>query len=39
LNAEKEKKEDGAKNRILIVDDEVDITLSFRLALEDSGLF
>ena len=26
-------------NRILIVDDEVDITLSFSLALEDSGLF
>ena len=27
------------KKRILIVDDEVDITLSFSLALEDSGLF
>ena len=36
---EKEKKEEGVKKRILIVDDEVDITLSFSLALEDSGLF
>ena len=36
---EKEKKEEGIKKRILIVDDEVDITLSFSLALEDSGLF
>jgi two-component system, OmpR family, response regulator ChvI len=34
-----EKKENGIKSRILIVDDEVDITLSFSLALEDSGLF
>ena len=34
-----EKKENGIKKRILIVDDEVDITLSFSLALEDSGLF
>jgi hypothetical protein len=32
LNAEKEKKENGVKSRILIVDDEVDITLSFGLA-------
>jgi DNA-binding response OmpR family regulator len=37
LNAEP--KEDGVKKRILIIDDEVDITLSFGLALEDSGLF
>ena len=36
---EKEKKENGVKKRILIIDDEVDITLSFSLALEDSGLF
>ena len=36
---EKERKEEGVKKRILIVDDEVDITLSFSLALEDSGLF
>jgi CheY-like chemotaxis protein len=36
---EKEKKEEWVKKRILIVDDEVDITLSFSLALEDSGLF
>ena len=36
---EKEKKENRVKKRILIVDDEVDITLSFSLALEDSGLF
>jgi two-component system, OmpR family, response regulator ChvI len=41
LNAEKEKekKENGVKSWILRVDDEVDITLSFSLALEDSGLF
>ena len=39
MNVEKEKKENGVKKRILIVDDEVDITLSFGLALEDSGLF
>ena len=32
-------KENGFKKRILIVDDEADITLSFSLALEDSGLF
>ena len=37
LNAEKI--ENGPKKRILIVDDEADITLSFSLALEDSGLF
>ena len=36
---EKEKKENEVKKRILIVDDEADITLSFGLALEDSGLF
>ena len=34
-----EKKENGIKKSILIVDDDVDITLSFSLALEDSGLF
>ena len=34
-----EKIENGLKKRILIVDDEADITLSFSLALEDSGLF
>ena len=39
LNVEKEKKENDVKNRILIVDDEADITVSFSLALEDSGLF
>ena len=39
LNVEEEKKENGVKKRILIVDDEADITLSFSLALEDSGLF
>jgi hypothetical protein len=35
LNAEKEKekKENGVKSRILRVDDEVDSTLSFSLAL------
>jgi two-component system catabolic regulation response regulator CreB/two-component system response regulator ChvI len=37
LNAEKI--ENSPKKRILIVDDEADITLSFSLALEDSGLF
>jgi two-component system, OmpR family, response regulator ChvI len=31
--------ESGQKKRILIVDDDVDITSSFSLALEDSGLF
>ena len=31
--------ENRNKKRILVVDDEVDITLSFSLALEDSGLF
>jgi CheY-like chemotaxis protein len=36
---ENEKKQNGAKKRILIVDDEDDITLSFSLALEYSGLF
>ena len=35
----KEEEQDRNKKRILIVDDEVDITLSFSLALEDSGLF
>jgi DNA-binding response OmpR family regulator len=39
LNVENEKKQNGAKKRLLIVDDDVDITLSFSLALEDSGLF
>ena len=39
LNVENEKKQKGGKKRLLIVDDEVDITLSFSLALEDSGLF
>jgi CheY-like chemotaxis protein len=34
-----EKNENSVKKRILIVDDEADITLSFGLALEDSGLF
>jgi two-component system, OmpR family, response regulator ChvI len=34
-----EMKDNGFKKRILIVDDEADITLSFSLALEDSGLF
>ena len=34
-----EEEENRNKKRILIVDDEVDITLSFSLALEDSGLF
>ena len=31
--------ENRQKKMILIVDDEVDITLSFSLALEDSGFF
>ena len=35
----KEEEENRNKKRILVVDDEVDITLSFSLALEDSGLF
>jgi len=39
LNVEKEKKENDVKNRIMIVDDEAGITVSFSLALEDSGLF
>ena len=39
LNVENEKKQNGAKKKLLIVDDDVDITLSFSLALEDSGLF
>jgi DNA-binding response OmpR family regulator len=34
-----EEEENRNKKRILVVDDEVDITLSFNLALEDSGLF
>jgi two-component system, OmpR family, response regulator ChvI len=38
-NLNSEKIENGPKKRILIVDDEADITLSFSLALEDSGLF
>jgi two-component system, OmpR family, response regulator ChvI len=38
-NLSMEMKENGVKKRILIVDDDVDITLSFSLALEDSGLF
>ena len=36
---ENEKKQNGIKKRLLIVDDDVDITKSFSLALEDSGLF
>jgi two-component system, OmpR family, response regulator ChvI len=39
MNLNLEMKENGVKKRILIVDDEADITLSFSLALEDSGLF
>ena len=39
MNLSMEMKENGFKKRILIVDDEADITLSFSLALEDSGLF
>ena len=39
LNVENEKKQNGVKKRLLIVDDEADITNSFSLALEDSGLF
>jgi len=39
LNVEDGKKQNGAKKRLLIVDDDVDITNSFSLALEDSGLF
>jgi two-component system, OmpR family, response regulator ChvI len=39
LNVENEKKQNGIKKRLLIVDDDVDITNSFSLALEDSGLF
>jgi DNA-binding response OmpR family regulator len=39
LNVENEKKQNGGKKRLLIVDDDVDITNSFSLALEDSGLF
>jgi two-component system, OmpR family, response regulator ChvI len=39
MNLSMEMKENGVKKRILIVDDDVDITLSFSLALEDSGLF
>jgi hypothetical protein len=34
-----EMKENGVKKRILVVDDEVGFTLSFGLALEDSGFF
>jgi CheY-like chemotaxis protein len=37
LNVKKE--ENAVKKRILVVDDEADIALSFCLALEDSGLF
>ena len=39
LNVENEKKPNGDKKRLLIVDDEADITNSFSLPLEDSGLF
>jgi two-component system, OmpR family, response regulator ChvI len=39
LNVENENKQNGAKKRLMIVDDEADITNSFSLALEDSGLF
>jgi CheY-like chemotaxis protein len=39
MNLSIEMKENGIKKRILIVDDEADITLSFSLALEDSRLF
>jgi two-component system, OmpR family, response regulator ChvI len=39
LNVENEKKQNRAKKRLMIVDDETDITNSFSLALEDSGLF
>ena len=39
LNVENEKIQNGAKKRLMIVDDEADITNSFSLALEDSGLF
>jgi hypothetical protein len=35
LNVKKE--ENAVKKRILVVDDEADIALSFCLALEDSG--
>jgi two-component system, OmpR family, response regulator ChvI len=38
-NLNEKKKENGVKKRILIVDEEADITLSFSLALEDSSLF
>ena len=31
--------DDGDKNKILIIDDEVDITFTFKVALEDTGLF
>jgi hypothetical protein len=34
-----EMKENGVKKRILVIDDEVGFTLSFGLALEDSGFF
>jgi two-component system, OmpR family, response regulator ChvI len=34
-----EEEENRNKKRILVVDDEMDITLSFSLALVDSGLF
>jgi CheY-like chemotaxis protein len=33
------KEENAVKKRILVVDDEADIALSFCLVLEDSGLF
>ena len=42
MNVEKkegDQGEDRNKKRLLIVDDEADIILSFSLALEDSGLF
>ena len=39
MNVENEKKQNDTKKRLLLVDDDVDITNSFSLALEDSGLF
>jgi two-component system, OmpR family, response regulator ChvI len=31
--------DDGNKKKILIIDDEVDITFTFKIGLEDTGLF
>ena len=31
--------DDGNKKKILIIDDEVDITFTFKVSLEDTGLF